>query len=294
MGWREWTAFAVLCVWQASGWLLPTSSEGPSLLERSGIAWVLVALISSLLARVGDRAAVKAGSRWRWGDVAAAGALMFAVPAILLQHASEYAPETNATVIFSLIPVVVVLLCAAASSSQRSMAMLLPALAGSAGVLLILPFEWPTSSRGWESLVEIAAAMVLASCAAVWLHALLHSSGRSEALGVIGLANATVLLSWSGVRGELVVRRWGAHSLVAVASEAAIFALAVVLVRAVEPTRFSARFLVAPLLTVVEGMIVLHPEFDGRLVAGLALLLAGSGLVLRGNETVEDEVLSLR
>jgi drug/metabolite transporter (DMT)-like permease len=294
MGWRGWTALAVLCLWQASGWLLPADSEVPSQLERSWIACALVALISSLLVLGGKRTPATQGHPRRWGAVAAAGALMFSVPAILLQGAREYAPETNATVIFSLAPVVVVLLCAAASSSQRSMAMLLPALAGSAGVLLILPFEWPTSSRGWESLLEISAAMVLASCAAVWLYALLQARREMVTLAVIGLANAAVLLFWCGLRGELAMRGWGTQSVVAVFSEAAIFALTVWLVGAIDPARFSARFLVVPLLTVVEGMMVLRPEFNGRLVAGLALLLAGSGLLLRGNEAVEDEVLSLR
>ena len=45
------------------------------------------------------------------------------------------------------------------------------------------------------------------------------------------------------------------------------------------------RYLVAPLLTVLEGLVLLRPRFEVRTVFGLALLGGAAYLLLRPDET---------
>ncbi len=70
--------------------------------------------------------------------------------------------------------------------------------------------------------------------------------------------------------------------------------LLVVLLRGMSPVRFGARYLVIPLVTVVEGYVLLRPELTLRMGFG-ALLLAGSAaFLLLSREVDEGAGLSLR
>jgi hypothetical protein len=60
------------------------------------------------------------------------------------------------------------------------------------------------------------------------------------------------------------------------------------------PVRFSARFLVIPLVTIVEGFVLLRPEVTGRMVVGTVLLAVGTAWMLMTKRQVDEEVLTLR
>ena len=55
-----------------------------------------------------------------------------------------------------------------------------------------------------------------------------------------------------------------------------------------------ARYLVIPLLTVVEGYVVLRPELTFRMGFGVVLLAAGAGMILFAKPAADEAVLSLR
>jgi drug/metabolite transporter (DMT)-like permease len=228
-----------------------------------------------------------------WWSLAVASLMMFALPSLLLARATEYSPETNVTVIFALVPVVVVVVWAATLSNQRGIALLLPALVGAAGVLFVLPFEAPASARGWESLAETILATILVAWACVAMHRQLRQRSCAGALIVGGSVNAIVLLAWSVLRGQ-PWSGWNLQAVVATGISAIVFALTVWLVAAIAPVRFAAKFMLVPLLTILEGVVLLRPDFTARLVAGVVLLLGGTAWLLSSGEAVDEEVLSLR
>ena len=291
MKWRVWTVFAVVCVWAASGWLITPGSDALPRLERQGLGFAVLAGVA--LASGGCR-------NWRarlrlHGAVSMGGVLFFAVPAVLIEHAREYAAETSVAVVFALAPVVVVLVWGAVMQEPGAMRWLVPALTGLAGVLLLLPFEMPVSTRGWEAVAEIVAAMLLVAGAGVWLFGLLREMSTTKALTVVGAANAIVLFVCCGALGSLdwrwrdVVRGLSWESAVAVI----VAALTVWLLQAMDPIRFSARFLVIPLMTILEGAVLLRPEVTGRMAVGIVLLAGGATWML-GAKQVEEKILTLR
>jgi drug/metabolite transporter (DMT)-like permease len=70
--------------------------------------------------------------------------------------------------------------------------------------------------------------------------------------------------------------------------------LIVWLLREMRPVRFAARYLVIPLLTVLEGYVLMRPELTVRMVFGAGLLAAGAGMLLFLKASEEETILSLR
>jgi drug/metabolite transporter (DMT)-like permease len=260
-------------------------------LRRQALGFAAIAIVGVALG------GLRRQSKWRLRAAVAAGSvLFFAVPSVLLVRAREYAPETSVAVVFALAPVAVALVWGALTQESDGTGKLIPALMGLAGVLLLLPFELPVSVRGWIAVAEIVAAMGLVAGAGVWLYGLLRHVGATEALAIVGISNAVCLFAWCGAVGLLDLRwrdvaggvwwGWGVGVIVA--------ALTVWLLREMDPVRFSARFLVIPLLTIVEGFVLLRPEVTGRMVVGIGLLAGGSAWMLGVRRQVDEEVLTLR
>jgi drug/metabolite transporter (DMT)-like permease len=291
MNWSVWAGFAAVCLWAASEWLVPVGNGALSGLERLGLGFAAIAVVSVALGGLNRR-----GSGWRLrAAVAAGGVLFFAVPALLIDRAREYGPETSVVVVFALAPVVVVLVSGAARQAPGGMRRLLPELMGLAGVLLLLPFEMPVSLRAWEAVAEIATAMMLVAGAGVWLYGLLQAMRFTEALPAIGIANAVFLLAWCAVVGSF---NWRWHDLASgwwmSLASVIVTVLTVWLLQKMDPVRFAARFLVIPLVTILEGVVLLRPEMTARTVVGIALLTGGAAWILAASQTVDDEVLTLR
>ena len=58
--------------------------------------------------------------------------------------------------------------------------------------------------------------------------------------------------------------------------------------------RFATRYLVIPLLTVVEGFVVLRPEVTARMGIGAVLVAGGAAWILFSKESDDEVILSLR
>jgi drug/metabolite transporter (DMT)-like permease len=299
MTWRKWAAFAVLCGWLASEWLLEAAPDGPSMPERQGIASGVVALLGVWLVFWGrkrhDRSRLW-NRRRLCGALALAGLLYFAIPAIVLDLAKAYASEINVTVIFALAPVAVVLAWGAVTNERLGGRLLISVVCGIAGLLFLLPFEGPESVHGWESLTEAFIAMLLVACAGVWLNRLAAAVEFPEVLAIVGAVNAVVLLGWCWARWPVVWgwSAWGPGVWIGILSGGISIALTIWLLRVMAPVRFSARFFVIPLVTILEGLLLVRPEISGRLVLGVTLLTAGAAGVLASRGAVEEEILTLR
>ncbi len=297
MRWNLWIAFAVLCVLSGTSWAIPREmSDGLPLLEQQGVLFGVVGLIALLFAGRG----VWSRSRGLYAGLAGAAVGFFGVPIVVAEYAHGSVPAISRSALFALVPVVVVMSVASGESAGReergARLFLMPALAGLGGLLLLLPLAFSSSARGWMMLAVVCAAVVLVGLASVWLYRLLRGFALADAIAVVGLANAVFLLVWSAVREEIVWRGNGLASVMSIASlvDVAEVLLIVWLLREMPPIRFAARYLVIPLLTVLESFVVMRPDWTVRMGFGTALLAAGGGMLLFLQAGEEGTVLSLR
>jgi drug/metabolite transporter (DMT)-like permease len=66
------------------------------------------------------------------------------------------------------------------------------------------------------------------------------------------------------------------------------------LLREMSPVRFASRYLLIPLLTVLESYVLVRPEWTVRMGFGTVLLALGAGVLLFGKAGEEETGLSLR
>jgi drug/metabolite transporter (DMT)-like permease len=298
MRWTLWIAFAVLCVLSGTSWAIPREmSDGLPPLAQQGIVFGGIGLFALLFAgrRVWSRRMASPYAR-----LAAAAVGFFGVPMVVAEYARGSVPAISRSALFALVPVVVVMTVASGESAGReergARLFLMPALAGLGGLLLLLPLGFSSSARGWMMLAFVCAAVVLVGLASVWLYRLLRGVALADAIAVVGLANAAFLLISSAVREEVVWRGNGLASVMSIASlvDLVEVLLIVWLLREMLPIRFAARYLVIPLLTVLESYVVMRPEWTVRMGFGTALLAAGGGMLLFLKAGEEEAVLSLR
>jgi hypothetical protein len=224
----------------------------------------------------------------------------FAVPMVVAEYARGSVPAISRSALFAAVPVVVVMVVASGDAAGReergARLFLMPALTGLGGLLLLLPLQFSGSAHGWVMLAVVCAAVVLVGLASVWLYRLLRGFALTDAIAVVGLANAAFLLGLSCVH-EKVVWHWsGAASVVSIASLADVVEVLLIvwLLREMPPVRFAARYLVIPLLTIMESFVLMLPGWTVRMGFGTALLAAGAGTLLFWKAGEEDTVLSLR
>jgi hypothetical protein len=286
---RVWIAFAAVCVLSATSWVVP-QSEGLPVLELPGLRYGLIGLVAFLFVRRRGRFETV---RLR---VAAAGVGFFGVPMVIGEWARVGVPEISRSVLFAMVPVVVVMTVAAGDEERGVRRFLVPALVGLGGLLLLLRLEFSGSLRGRLMQGAVCLAVVLVGLSSVWLYRLLRGLVLAEALGVVCLSNGVFLLVCSAVRKELVWRLSGLASVVSLSSlvDGVEVVLLVWLLREMTPVRFAARYLVIPLLTVLESYALMRPELSVRVVSGVVLLAAGGGMLLFLKMGEEETVLSLR
>jgi drug/metabolite transporter (DMT)-like permease len=294
MRWTLWIAFAVFCVLSGTSWVIEREMpEGLPPLEQQGVLFGVIGLVALVFA------GRSVWSRSRLGRLAAAAVGFFGVPIAVAEYARGSVPAISRSALFALVPVVVVMAVASGESAEReergARLFLMQVLAGVGGLLLLLPLEFSGSVRGWVMLVVVCAAVVLVGLTSVWLYRLLRGFGLADAVAVVGLVNAVFLLGLSFVH-EKVVWRWsGAASVVSIASlvDGIEVLLMVWLLREMPPIRFAARYLVIPLLTILESFVLMRPEWTARMGFGTVLLAAGGGMMLFLKAGEEETVLSL-
>jgi drug/metabolite transporter (DMT)-like permease len=293
-----WIAFSCLCLLSASAWAAtPFGSSTLPPLEQLALLHLAIGLGSLL---------VSGKSWWKrvrnrpWAALVIASVMFFGAPALAIELASGAVPEITRSALFALVPVVVTITIAAVdagtpseSSARRS---LLPALLGLAGLLLLLPLSFSWSPRGTIMFAVLCTAVVLAGISSVWLYRLVQPYRPADAATMICLSNAAFLLA-CGHAGQPFI--WSPSSLVSMISLSTLVNLIEVLlllwlVRTLSPVRFAARFLIIPLLTVLEAYVLLRPQLTLRIGGGAALLVIGAAMLVLANPDREEPELSLR
>jgi drug/metabolite transporter (DMT)-like permease len=260
-------------------------------MEEQALRYGVVGLVALLLSRRRPILLSARGLR-----VAGAAVGLFGAPMVASELASGAVPEISRSALFAMVPVVVVMAVAASDEEGGARRFLVPALVGVGGFLLLAPLGFSGSVRGWLMLMVVVLGVVLAGVSSVWLHRLLREVELVDAIAVVCLANAFFLLGCSVVM-EQPLWRFGEFASVASISslvDVVEVVLIVWLLRGMQPVRFAARYLVIPLVTVLESYVLVRPEITVRLVCGTVLLAAGAGLLLflRGGE--DEAMLSLR
>ncbi len=299
---RHWVGFFALCLLWSSAWLV--ESAWPSSLPvdaRQCTAKFAIAIVLSGCVIALRIARKKPGSRLSglpWAKLALASIALLAVPALLLEATSGVVTQPMSECLFALVPVAVVVLApyvglagpsdadALHSESWRETShLLLPALVGLAGALLLLSFSLPGSLReaGFDSIVMAGVAAV--AVASISMYRLLGGFSLLEASVVYCAANALVFAAflavatiWGGGMGW--AEDLGGKAVATELAKAIFFELPQVLLllwllRAVPPARFAARYLVVPLMLSFESISVVRPTLTVRLVCGIVLIAAG-------------------
>jgi drug/metabolite transporter (DMT)-like permease len=298
MRWILWIAFVLLCFLSGTSWAIPREMfDRLPPLEQQGVLFGVIGLTTLLFA-------VRRGWSPNFGlrhvRLGAAAVGFFGVPIVVAEYARGSVPAISRSALFALVPVVVVMTVVSGESAGQeergARLFLMPALAGLGGLLLLLPLSFSRTARGWMMLAVVCAAVVVVGLASVWLYRLLRGFALANAIAVVGLANAVFLLVWSAVREEMVWRSSGLASVVSIGSLADVVEILLIawLLREMPPTRFAARYLVIPLLTILESFVLMRPEWTVRMGFGTALLAAGGGMLLFLKAGDEETVLSLR
>jgi hypothetical protein len=298
MRWSLWIAFATLCILSGTSWVIPDAMTGglPPL-EEQGFLFSVVGL-TALLFTAWD---CWPQNKIEWcARLAAASVGFFAIPMVAIEYARGSVSATSRSALFAMVPVVVVMVIAGGDATgpgeRGARRSLIPALIGLGGLLLLLPLEFSASVHGRVLLAVVSASVVLAGFASVWLYRLLQGAGMMRAIAVIGIANAAFLLSWSFVHEEMVWRGSGLVLVVSLQSlvDVVEILLLVWLLREMRPVPFASRYLVIPLVTILESFVLMRPEWTVRIAFGTGLLAAGAGMLLFLKSGEEETMLSLR
>jgi drug/metabolite transporter (DMT)-like permease len=291
-----WLVFAVYCLLASAAWIATPVPDGGRFFERQ----------AGLFAVVGLGAAVFAGKdlwaparRLPWARLAIAGVGFWGVPVCLIRWAGSGVPSIVISAAFALLPAVVVLVVSSIGGVEdngEGWGFLAPALAAFGGVLLMLPVGLPESVRGQLMLGVAFAAVLLVAVSGVWVHQLMQGGALRVTIAIVCFANAVFLMISGLATGDFVGRwnGWAGILSLSFGVDLIQMILAFWLLREMPPVRFATRYLVIPLLTVVEGYVVLRPEVTARMGTGAVLVAGGAVWILFSKKSDDGGILSLR
>ena len=289
---KLWVGLVAFCLWAGSAWLYDLFAPGVLTgLPRTALHNGLVALgcfgwaLRHCYRSPAPRAVAK---------LAAGAVILFALPEIVLAGASAHVTQSTEVLVFMLVPAVVVFWCgqqsAAFGADGGSLRGLVPALAGMGGAALILPFSLPSSWMGRLWLAALVVSAIAAGIAAVAMHRLLAKISLARAGSVV--FGVSCLLTASFAAFDLPdLPQFSSSGLACevlrlLLIDGPILLLGLWLLREMRPVAFSARLLLVPAVTLLEGIVAERPEVGWYGWLGL-LLTVGSAVALlaRGGET---------
>ncbi len=223
-----------------------------------------------------------------WRPIAS-GLLLFGLPSLLLPVSARGLPVFTRVALLALIPAMVVLLTTVRDRSDSDLLRLLgPALAGLGGALLLLPADPSLLLEHPSAAVAMAAAILSITVGSYTAHAASKALPIRAAL-VLMLAPSFALIALTSHLTHTPTVAPALRDLPALLWGAAEISLLVYLLGILPPVVVSARYLLIPLLTSIEGLALLRPSISPRMLLGGALLLAASAaLILRGSRQPES------
>lgn len=302
-GLRNWrkqagpvAALLLLCLlWSLSSLrsdLLPqlaTATNPQPQFERQALPLGLLALAGTVLMLARRRKWPRGQQIWR---CVAIGLGLFVVPTVLVYFARNWVADSARVVLFSLAPVFAVVIepYFGRLSGSQIKGGLMAAIVAVVGTLLVFPIDLPQSVEAGFAFCAVVLAAACAASANCWAvrvaceltggsiapFAAIAGAGSSIAfLAVSLLANHRLLWNWNaGGRGIAWSAAWSA------AVELSGLLLLFWLMRRMFAARMMTRFLLAPLIANLIGLLVLRPAVSLRDGLGLALVAMGAGWLL--------------
>ena len=275
-----WVGFAALCVLSGSEWLFDQAWPGMLTgLQRTAVHDGLLAVV---FGSIGLRRDGKL-----WLDLVFGAAAMFGVPAVVFAAAGGHVPDAMVVLALMLVPVVVILVAGQQAvgfgMDEGPLRRMVPVLAGLGGAMLLIPQDWPASVAGRLWLAGVVASVVAAGLAAVRMHRLLAGVDVVPGAALVALVSGAIAAAFWGLGSSgPVAWSWngaGVEGLRCVVLDGPILLLTVWLLREMAPVALSARFLLIPLVTIVESLVVVRPSVSWTAAIGV-VLVAGGGIVL--------------
>jgi drug/metabolite transporter (DMT)-like permease len=291
-----WLVFVAYCLLASAAWVVAPFGDGTSFFERQVILFVLVGAVAIAFSW---RELRTVASSLPWVGLVIAGVSFWGVPACLIHWVGGGISSVVISATFALLPAVVALMTAIGGMTGdkgEGWGFFTPALAGFGGALLLLPVGLPESVREQLMLAVVFGAVTVGAGAGVWMYRLLKGEGFGLRVAIVCFANAAFLTICGLLAGGFGGGWSGLAAMLSISSGIDLIQIAMVfwLLREMSPVRFAIRYLVIPLLTLVEGYIVLRPELTARMVVGAALLVGGTAWILFSKTSDEDIILSFR
>jgi drug/metabolite transporter (DMT)-like permease len=255
----------------------------------------LEALTLSVIAISAAVIALARGTRWprgRTSGACVAAALgLFVLPGVLVHLSSYRIPDFTRVAVFSLVPVFTVVFepYINPDAETRTNRGLAAALVAVAGTLCIFSIDLPQSSEAGFALCAVVLATACAAAGNCWgVRAASEAAEQTMApfaaitgsVAAIGLAGVSIFTerpvwNWRSFEPGLA---WSAMV------ELPGLLLLFWLMRHMTATRMSTRFLIAPLIANVAGLILLRARFNVRDGLGLMLIALSAGWLLIAQE----------
>ena len=237
--------------------------------------------------------------RHAW-DCAGIGLGLFVVPGVLVLCAQGWVSTLDRVAVFSLTPLFAIVLepYLQGAAPRQGKAALAGALAAIAGILLILPLDIPGSFGAGAALCALLGAafsVAAANCLAVRLAR--NLAGRST-LPMAAQTCAASAICFAAIAAFTPRRGWHWSALSTQLPRLLVIELPALfllfwLMRQLAASRMTARFLLAPLFTIVPGMALEPTSPPIHAWFGIALLAGGAGwLVFAPVEAEELESLN--
>ncbi|RSL15074.1 hypothetical protein EDE15_0550 [Edaphobacter aggregans] len=286
-----WIGFLLLCLLRATAWIIPSNPDSLPAAEQQALLYGIAGIGAFLFARRGLTHRLGTSA---WASLSITSVGLLGLPVVLIGWAQGSITETGISALFAAVPAVVAI-GMATGTEGAGRKFLTPALVAFGGALLLLPVDLPGSLSGDLKLAGLILAILLVGICSVRMFRLLQSVAYLDAVVIIGLSNAVFLMIYCITNGSFLWRWNQLAPITSIASSIDLIeiALLVWLLRELPPIRLSARYLVIPLLTVIEGYIVLQPQITARLTVGTTLLTASAAWILFARIEENEPVLSL-
>jgi drug/metabolite transporter (DMT)-like permease len=279
---RRWAAFSVLVLLASARWVFVSNTAGPAPALESEVVGLATAcamwLALELIRRLpGSRDVLAPVDTWR---CVLAGASIFGGPAIAmlgLQHLSAVGFTTAMT----LTPVVagVAISYLRPDISSPIAHWIWPGLAAMAGLLML--FSTPSLQDVETDIAYVLAPVLTGAGAALFWSGKAGKGCRATPALAGGVAVLTLLLVICFLRGYPLERL----PLVSSAIDGAMATLALASLEQLGAQRWSAQFVLVPLLVVLQGMVLSHSAMGIRGLFAVGLLsIAASSLLRRADD----------
>jgi len=273
--------FVLSLLWALDGLgpdLLPGLRPSPvPAMERQAITFGLYALLAAAYAVKRRVTLPDSRSVAAWAGI---GLLLFAAPVLLSAVAQSGVSQLERVAIFSLTPVIAVVLEPhLGNGQQRGAGALIAALSAVAGALCIFPLDLPGTPAAAAAVLAI---VIAAACAAV---------GNCVAVRIAREGEVSLALSAAWASGAAAIAfavasavtehaKWRLPSGTQFAWLTIIDVPALILLfwilKKMSAAHMTARYILAPLLTVLAGIALEQPPITTRMILGTGLMGAGA------------------